>query len=149
MGKSVLLVDGDLTNRSSTIGFGLNDRSGFTDYIAGGKEIKDMIVHDPTYNIPFVPAGSRVNLDLKTLNLKPLKELFTVLAADFEKIIFIDVPFSNDRLLISDMLPPHEDIIVVGSGEHSVFEIDHFAGMYEFMKDKSIFKGIVVNKIIA
>ena len=149
MGKTVLLVDGDLTNRSSTIGFGFNDRPGLTDHITGGKEIKDIIVHDQMYNIPFVPAGSQVNLDLKPLMLKPLKELFAVLAADFEKIIFIDVPFSNDRLLISDMLPPHDDIIVVESGEHSVFEIDHFTGMYEFMKDKSIRRGIVVNKIIA
>jgi MinD-like ATPase involved in chromosome partitioning or flagellar assembly len=149
MGKTVLLIDGDLTNRSSTNGFGFKDHPGLTDYLAGSKEIRDIIVDDPTYHIAFVPAGTRVNPDLKTLNLKPLKELFTGLANDYEKIIFIDEPSGSDHLLISDLLPQHGDIMVVGSGEHSIYEIDHFAEMYEFMKDKSTLKGIVVNKIIA
>ena len=149
MGKSVLLVDGDLTNRSSTIGFGFNDRPGLVDYVSGRKEIKDIIVQDPIYHIPFVPAGSRVNLDLEPLALKPLKDLFTELAKDYEKIIFIDLPSGSDRLLISDMLPLHEDIMVVESGEHSVYDLDRFTGMYDFLKDKSILKGIIVNKIIA
>jgi MinD-like ATPase involved in chromosome partitioning or flagellar assembly len=149
MGKTVLLIDGDLTNRSSTTGFGFKDRPGLTDYIAGNKGIKDIIVDDPMYHISFLPAGSRVNADLKSLNLKPLRDLFTVLTKDYEKIIFIDEPSASDHLLISDMLPQHGDIMVVGSGEHSIYEIDHFAELYEFMKDKSTLKGIVVNKIIA
>ncbi len=149
MGKTVLLIDGDLTNRSSTNRFGFKDRPGLTDYIAGNREIKDIIVDEPMYHSAFVPAGARGNPDLKPLNLKPLTELFTVLAKDYEKIIFTDEPSGSDHLLISDMLPQHGDIIVVGSGEHSIYEIDHFAEMYELMKDKSTLKGIVVNKIIA
>ncbi|MEN6509746.1 MAG: hypothetical protein ABFD63_13360 [Smithella sp.] len=149
MGKTVLLVDGDLTNRSSTNRFGFKDRPGLTDYIAGNKEIKDIIVDDPMYHIPFIPAGSRINPDQKPLNLKPLIELFTVLAKDFDKIIFIDEPTGSDHLLISDMIAQRGDILVVGSGRHSIYEIDNFAEIYEFMKEKSTLKGIIVNKIIA
>lgn len=149
MGKSVLLVDGDLTNRSSTIGFGFNNSPGLMDYIYGRKDIKDIIIHEPIYHIPFVPAGSRVNLDLEPLILKPLNDLFEVLVKEYGKIIFIDLPSENDRLLMSHMLPLHEDIMVVGSGEHSVYELDRFTGMYDYFKDKAILKGIIVNKIIA
>ena len=148
MGKSVVLVDGDLTHRSSSIWFGLNDRPGLMDYICGQKEPEDIIIRDQLFNISFIPAGSHGNFDLKPFVLTPLTELFSILTSDYEKIIFIDASFNSSHFMLADMLPPHDIIMVVKSGEHSIYELDHLTGISEFTKGKATLKGIVINKII-
>jgi Mrp family chromosome partitioning ATPase/uncharacterized protein involved in exopolysaccharide biosynthesis len=148
MGKSIVLVDGDLIHHSSSIWFGLNDRPGLMDYICGQKEPADIIIHDQIPNISFIPAGSQGNLDLKPVVLKPLTELFSILTSDYDKIIFIDAPFNSSHFMLADMLPPHEIIIVVQSGECSIDEVDRWTGMREFTEGKATLKGIVINKIL-
>ena len=148
MGKSVALVDGDLKHHSSSIWFGLNERPGLMDYICGQKEPADIIIRDQIPNMSFIPAGSQGNLDLKPFALKPLTELFSILSSDYEKIIFVDEPFSGSHFMLADMLPPHDIIIVVQSGEHSIYEVDRWTGMREYTQGKATLKGIIINKII-
>jgi len=148
MGKSVVLVDGDLIHHSSSIWFGVNERPGLMDYICGQKGSADIIIRDQIPNMSFIPAGSQGNLDLKPFVLKPLTELFSILTSDYEKIIFIDAPFYSSHFMLADMLPPHDIIIVVQSGEHSIYEVDHLTGMREFTKGKATLKWIIINKII-
>jgi Mrp family chromosome partitioning ATPase/uncharacterized protein involved in exopolysaccharide biosynthesis len=148
MGKSVALVDGDLIHHSSSSWFGLNDRPGLMDYICGQKEPADIIIHDQIPNISFIPAGSQDNLNLKPFVLKPLSDLFSILTSDYEKIIFVDEPLGGSHFMLADMLPPHDIIIVLKSGEHSIYEVDRWTGMREFTKGKATLKGIVINKII-
>ena len=118
------------------------------DYIYGQKESADIIIRDQIPNISFIPAGSQGNLDLKPFVLKPLTELFSILTSDYEKIIFVDAPFSGSHFMLADMLPPHDIIIVVQSGEHSIDEVDRWTGMREITKGNATLKGIVINKII-
>ena len=148
MGKSVALVDGDLIYHSSSIWFGLNEQPGLMDYICGQKEPADIIIRNQIPNMSFIPAGSQGNLDLKPFALKALTELFSILTSDYEKIIFIDAPFNSSHFMLADMLPPHDIIIVVQSGEHSIDEVDRWTGMREFTKGKATLKGIVINKIL-
>jgi Mrp family chromosome partitioning ATPase len=148
MGKSVVLVDGDFNHHSSSIWFGLNEQPGLMDYICGHRGLSDIIIRDKIPNLSFIPAGSHGSLDLKTLVLKPLTELFSILTSDYEKIIFVDAPFSCNQFILADMLPPHDIIIVVKSGEHSIDEVDCWTGMREFTKGNATLKGIVINKII-
>jgi tyrosine-protein kinase Etk/Wzc len=148
MGKSVALVDGDLKHHSSSSWFGLNERPGLMDYICGQKEPADIIIRDQIPNMSFIPAGSQGNLGLKPFALKPLTELFSILTSDYEKIIFVDAPFSDSHFMLADMLPPHDIIIVVQSGEHSIYEVDRWTGMSEFTEGKATLKGIIINKII-
>lgn len=118
------------------------------DYIYGQKEPADIIIHDQIYNISFIPAGNQDNLDLKPFVLKPLSDLFSILTSDYEKIIFIDASFNSNHFMLADMLPPHDIIIVVKSGEHSIYEVDNLMGMREFTKGKATLKWIIINKII-
>ena len=148
MGKSVVLVDGDLKHYSSSSWFGLNDRPGLTDYLCGQKEPTDVIIRDQIPNISFISAGSQRNLDPKPFVLKPLTELFSILTSDYNKVIFVDTPFSDSHFMFADMLPPHDIIIVVKSGEHSIYEVECWTGMREFTKGNATLKGIVINKII-
>jgi len=148
MGKSVAVVDGDFTHRSSSTWFGLNDRPGLLDYICGQKGSADIIIRDQIPNMSFIPAGNQGNMDLNPFVIKPLTELFSILASDYEKIIFVDASFSSSHFMLADMLPPHDIIIVVKSGEHSIYEVDHLTGISEFTKDKATLKGIIINKVI-
>jgi Mrp family chromosome partitioning ATPase/uncharacterized protein involved in exopolysaccharide biosynthesis len=148
MGKSVVLIDGDLKHHSSSVWFGLNDRPGLTDCICDQRESADIIIRDQIPNISFIPAGSRSNLDLKPFVLKPLTDLFSILSSDYEKIIFVDEPFSDSHFMLADMLPPHDNIIVVKSGEHSIYEVERWTGMREYTQGKATLKGIIINKII-
>ena len=120
------------------------------DFICGQKESEDIIIRNQIFNISFIPAGGgrQGNLDRKPLVLKPLKNLFSLLTKNYEKIILIDAPLSDSHFMLADMLPPHDIIIVLQSGEHSLYEVDRLAGMCEFTKDKATLKGIIINKII-
>lgn len=149
MGKSVALVDGDLTHHSSSSWFGLNERPGLTDYLCGRKEPEDIIIRDQIPNISFIPAGSQSNLDLKPFVLKPLSDLFLILTSDYEKIIFIDAPFCGNHFMLADMLPSHDVIIVLKSGEYSIYEVERLTGMREYTHGNATLKGIIINKIIA
>jgi MinD-like ATPase involved in chromosome partitioning or flagellar assembly len=118
------------------------------DYISGQKQSTDIIIRNHIGKISFIPAGNQDNLNIQPFVLKPFKELFSTLTADYEKIIFIDSPLSGSHSMLADMLPPHDIIIVLRSGEHSIGEVDRLTGMREFTKGKSTLKGIVINKSI-
>ena len=148
MGKSVVLVDGDLKNGSLTNWFGLNDRAGLMDYIGGLKESADIVIRDQIPNMSFIAVGNQNTLNPKQFVLTPLLNLFSILVSDYEKIIYVDEPICCKHFMLADMLPPHDIVIVLQSGKHSLYEVDSLIGMPEFTKGKANLKGIIINKNI-
>ena len=146
-GKSVVLVDGDIEHHSMSLSFGLDDRPGLIDYLYGQKQINGIIAQDRTAGISIIPVGSRHILDLDMPVISRLDTLFSTLRSDYEKIIFLDSPSSGNHLMLADNLPSHDVIIVLRSGEHSIYEVEHMVKMQELTRDQAILRGIVVNRI--
>jgi len=146
-GKSVVLVDGDIEHHSLSLSFGLDDRPGLIDYLYAEKQLPGIIAQDRTTGISIIPVGSRHILDLYMPVMSRLDTLFSILRSDYEKIIFLDSPSSANHLMLGDNLPSHDVIIVLSSGEHSIYEVEHIAKMQELTRDTAILKGVVVNRI--
>jgi len=148
IGQSVLLVDGDITHRSSTGWFELNEHPGLMDYIAGRNTTEDIVIRDPILYTPFIPAGNRQESDAKSYLLSPLSNLFVKLTAEYEKIIFVDEPFGRNHHMLADLLPPHDIVVVLKSGEHSIYEVGRMVEMHLSKTDRTTIKAVIVNEIV-
>lgn len=148
MGQSVVLVDGDLTNRSLSISCGLNNRPGLIDYIYGRNKLADIITRDEIANVSFIPTGDHENTNPESFNLNPLNNLFSTLASNYRKIIFIDEPLKGGNFMLADMLPHHEIILVLKSGHHSIYEVNRFLKTGNLREGYVKIRGIIVNRIM-
>lgn len=147
-GKSVVMVDGDLAHHSLSLALGLDDRPGLIEYLYTKKEIVDIIVKGQIAGISIIPGGSRHVFNLDTPVLTRLEALFSMLSSDYEKIIFLDTPSSENDLILSDNLPSHHVITVLRSGEHSIYEVEHMAKIQEMTGSQAMLKGVVINRML-
>ena len=146
-GKSVVLVDGDIAHQSLSITLGLDKRHGLIEYLYTQKEIADIIVKGQITGISIIPAGSRHVIDPDMPVITRLETLFSILTSDYEKIIFLDLPSSENDLMLSDNLPSHDVIMVLRSGKHSIYEVTHMAKIQEMTEGQAIPKGVIINKM--
>lgn len=145
-GKSVLLVDADIAYHSLSHALDLDDRPGLFEYLCGSKEISDIIVKDHDSGIAIIPIGSQPILDLDPSVLTRLETLISRLGSDYEKIFILDDPLKENILMISDNLPSHDVIMVLTSGNHSIYEVEHMTKLQEMTGGQAMVKGVIINR---
>jgi Mrp family chromosome partitioning ATPase/uncharacterized protein involved in exopolysaccharide biosynthesis len=96
--------------------------------------------------MPLIPTGNSFSSNGNGYKPAYLTQLFTILAARYERIIFVDSPITEDYLLLADSLPSHDVVMVVESGKHSVYDPEHALEMSRSAADSAALKGIIVNK---
>jgi MinD-like ATPase involved in chromosome partitioning or flagellar assembly/uncharacterized protein involved in exopolysaccharide biosynthesis len=144
LGKSVVIVDGDVTCQPKTQVFGTEQLSGEA-HSGDQKDLREGIIQES--GIALVPA-SRWNSHTQDKDYAPhLRDLFSALAADYERIIFVDCPLKDDRLMLADGLPPHDAILVLRAGAHSIYEVEQINEMNQLTEGRTTLKGVVVNRI--
>lgn len=91
--KTVLLVDADLPRRNTTSLFGLDDESGLTDVLVGGKDLTDVIVSTDLQDFKILPAGTKHHHGAELLASDKMFNLITELANRYQdRIIIFDTP---------------------------------------------------------
>jgi len=146
--KSVVLVDGDIAHQSLSVALELSNRHGLIEYLYTQKAISDIIVQGQIAGISIIPAGrSRDAIDLDMPVATRLEALFSTLTVDFQKIIFSDLPASENHLMLSDNLPCHDVITVLQSGKHSIYEVEHMAKIQVLTGGQVVPKGVIINKM--
>jgi MinD-like ATPase involved in chromosome partitioning or flagellar assembly len=182
LGYSVIIVDGDIQNRSLSRAFGHDKHPGLMDYMcqkASGEEVtaegsafcqqlphSDMATHalEPvesatgrdvaadaaqTYDLsslPFIPAGSSANAGSNGYRLTHLTRLFEDLMSRYDRVVFVDSPITENYFLLADSLPPHDVILVMESGKHSIYDAENVAHVSRSTAANSTLRGIIVNK---
>jgi len=147
LGKSVVLVDSDVAHRSLSRFFGLDDRPGLMEYIFGQKKMEDIIVRNQLPGISLIAAGSRKFSEQDASILASMADLASILTSDYEKLIFIDSPFNDMHTLLAGIMPSHDIIMVLKSGEHSIYEAERMIRIHRLTEGQATLKGTVINRI--
>ncbi len=147
IGKSALLFDTDFKNKSLTRSLNLHDRPGLYEYVCKRKPLNEVIVRDHAYGVQLIPIGNQEFTEDDLPNLKILKNSFSKLTLEFEKIIFVDSPLNDNLYMIEDILPSHDIIMTINSGNHSLFDIERILNLYGSANNKVKLRGMTINKI--
>ncbi len=146
-GKSVVLLDGDLEYRSLSAAIGLDMHDGLSEYLYGEKTLADTVIATAIPGISIIPAGSTHVIDPDAPVSERCKKLFADLISEYDKIVFVDLPSNDNRLMLSDYLPLHDVIIVLQSGKHSIYEVERMAKIRDMTGCQSMVKGVIINQI--
>jgi Mrp family chromosome partitioning ATPase len=148
MGESVLLVDGDSVNASLTRSLDMNGCVGLLDMVCDQKTGLGMIQDDRLSGISVIPVGNRHSDIHDDVSLAPMTPVFTDLAEKYSKFIFIDCPSSQNYVMLSDLLPRHDVILVIESGKHAIHSVEPAVELSQTGKAGGRLKWIVINKAL-
>jgi uncharacterized protein involved in exopolysaccharide biosynthesis len=143
IGLSVILVDGDIVNRSLSRHFGMGDKPGLIDVLAGAKPLNECTV-EVKPGVYLLPAGRSNDA---VFNVKSCREILSQLAAGHDHLICVDPPSDNDFAGVSEAIPHNDAILVAQSGKHTVLELQQAGEMRRFNNGDSTLRWIVINKV--
>jgi uncharacterized protein involved in exopolysaccharide biosynthesis len=143
IGAAIVLVDGDIVNRSLSKNFAAAEKPGLLDVLAGAKRLDDCIV-EVKPGVFLLPAGGGSHA---VSNVEKFRETLSRLAAGHDRIIYVDPPFDADFGILSEGLPQNNTIMVAQSGKHSVLDLERAGEMRRFNNENSTLRWIVINKI--
>lgn len=140
-----LLVDCDLRSPSLSRMFGLEEKIGLSDYLAGNAETEDILIKTPIDKLSFISGGSIKENPAELVGSNKMKSLITELKSRYKDryIIFDSSPVlaTTEPTILNKMLDGI--IMVVMSGETSRESIARAMKVLE--KEKIL--GVVLNNL--
>ncbi|MFL5575227.1 MAG: GumC family protein [Gemmatimonadaceae bacterium] len=93
-GYRTLLVDGDTRRGALHASFGVEQRPGLIDYLAGAAEVERVVVPTSHDNLSLIPCGSRRRQGPELLSSAAMEQLLTHVRREFDVILFDTPPFA-------------------------------------------------------
>lgn len=140
-----LLVDCDLRNPSLSRLFGLEEKTGLSDYLTGNFEIKDLLVKTPIDKLSFISGGAIKDNPVELIGSNKMKSLINELKSRYKDryIIFDSSPVmaTTEPVILNKMIDGI--IMVIKSGETSRESILRAINIL----DKGKMLGVVLNSL--
>lgn len=140
-----LLVDCDLRNPSLSRLFGLEEKTGLSDYLSGNFEIKDLLIKTPIDKLSFIPGGGIKENPVELIGSNKMKSLISELKSRYKDryIIFDSSPVmaTTEPVILNKMLDGI--IMIIKSGETSRESILRAIKVL----DKGKMLGVVLNNL--
>ena len=99
--KKVILIAGDLRKSKLHHVFGSNNKKGLSSYLSGQHTLNDVMIHDDTHQIDFIPSGPVPPNPSELLHTAKMRELITSLEPLYDYILIDTAPVG----LVSDAIP--------------------------------------------
>lgn len=146
LGKRPVLVDGNLA------GGGLSRAAapggpGLTDCLRRPGAPLPPLGRDPVTGAPLLAAGADPAADPSPPPAAGLAPVLDALRAQCDCVILADAPLDSPEHSLAAALPPHDVLLVLRSGAHSVFEVEPFVPGRAPAPRRAVLKGIVINRI--
>lgn len=110
-GQRCIILDCDLRQSAVHVHFGVPNRIGLADYLAGKARLEEVIEIDPISGAHFIPAGTRAPNPIDLLGSPQMRRLMKALSQAYELVI-LDTP---PVLAVSDAL------VMVGHVDATIF----------------------------
>ncbi len=140
-----LLVDCDLRSPSLSRLFGLEEKTGLSEYLTGNVEIKDLLIKTPIDKLSFISGGGIKENPVELIGSNKMKSLITELKSRYKDryIIFDSSPImaTTEPVILNKMIDGI--IIVIKSGETSRESIARAIKVL----DKGKILGVVLNNL--
>lgn len=145
--STVLLVDTNLQDPCLHRFFGLSDLPGLNDYLAGDRELSDLLVHPDISRLIFLPAGNVLPNSSELLASRKMVNLVREVKKRYaSRIIIFDLPpilHNSDALALS----PHVDgiLLVIEDGKSQAEDVKRSVNLLS----ETHFLGTVLNKSLS
>jgi capsular exopolysaccharide synthesis family protein len=145
-GKTVLLVEADLRNSTVHTYLGLDLEYGLSDYLAGDKELPDLLINPGIPFLSILPAGKHMKMSAEHIALPRMKNLVRELEERYpDRYIIFDTPplllFPEARILSSYA---GGVLLVVQTGRTTTEDLKMAV---DILQDSNVL-GVVLNKSI-
>jgi tyrosine-protein kinase Etk/Wzc len=115
--KRVVLVAADLRRSKLHKVFGSDNKVGLSSYLAGQKNLEDVILHDEVHGIDFIPSGPVPPNPSELLHTESMKKLIDTISPMYDYVLIDTAPVG----LVSDAIPlirqSDVNIFVIRSGK--------------------------------
>lgn len=115
--KKVVLIAADLRRSKLHKVFGSDNKVGLSSYLAGHKNLEDVILHDDVHNIDFIPSGPVPPNPSELLHTESMKKLIDTISPLYDYVLIDTAPVG----LVSDAIPlirqSDVNIFVIRSGK--------------------------------
>lgn len=115
--KKVVLVAADLRRSKLHKVFGSDNKVGLSSYLAGHKNLEDVILHDEVHGIDFIPSGPVPPNPSELLHTESMKKLIDTISPLYDYVLIDTAPVG----LVSDAIPlirqSDVNIFVIRSGK--------------------------------
>lgn len=145
-GNRTILVDADLRNPSLSSLLAPKGQAGLVDVLLNNKPLSEVVMHDPSTGLDFLPAGvsGRLSQTSEMLSSLVMLKLFTHLRETYDWIIVDLSPLAPvvDVRATSQFIDGY--ILVVEWGKTNIESVQHALKDAAIVKDRTI--GAVLNK---
>ena len=143
LGRSVVMVEGDVRARSLSAVLGVADAPGLTDCLAAGGVVDGAALIDVGEGIRFMPAGTPGTGRVPVWS--SLRGLLLSLGERFDSVLYVDAPLTAGSPAAAASLPDHGVVLVARSGRHSIHDISSALDLAAQLK--AVAAAVVVNRV--
>ncbi|RYF17643.1 MAG: polysaccharide biosynthesis tyrosine autokinase [Flavobacteriales bacterium] len=99
--KKIILIAADLRKSKMHKAFGNDNKKGLSTYLSGQCTLEEVITHDSTHNLDFLPSGPVPPNPSELLHTEKMKELLAMLSPKYDYVLVDTAPVG----LVSDAIP--------------------------------------------